>query len=37
VAYHIDFGTLYGAPWACLNGAEPVSTIFAVGSEVAVY
>lgn len=37
VAYHIDFATLYGAPWECLNGAEPVSTIFAVGSDVAVY
>lgn len=37
VEYHIDFGTLYGAPWARLSGVRPVSTIFAVGSDVAVH
>ncbi|MGH7676377.1 MAG: DUF2071 domain-containing protein [Gemmatimonadales bacterium] len=37
VEYAIDFGALYGAPWACLNDRPPASTILAVGSAVAVY
>ncbi|HEY1380510.1 MAG TPA: DUF2071 domain-containing protein [Gemmataceae bacterium] len=36
--YDIDVGwaDLYGPEWAALQGAQPVSTVLAVGSEVAV-
>ncbi len=37
VEYDIDFAALYGPAWGFLNGAPPVSTILAVGSDVAVY
>ena len=33
----VDFGALYGAEWSLLTHREPVSVIFATGSEVAVY
>lgn len=33
----VDFRILYGDEWAFLGDATPYSTIFAVGSEVAVY
>ncbi len=37
VDYDIDFRALYGNRWGFLNERTPVSTIFAVGSEVRVY
>lgn len=37
VSLDLDFGTLYGEKWRFLNDAEPLHTIFAEGSEVAVY
>jgi len=37
VDYDVDFGALYGQEWRFLNDRKPVSVIFAVGSEVAVY
>ena len=37
VDYDVDFGALYGQEWSFLNDRKPVSVIFAVGSEVAVY
>jgi uncharacterized protein YqjF (DUF2071 family) len=33
----VDFGAVYGEPWAILNNRDPYSVVFAVGSEVAVY
>jgi hypothetical protein len=38
-SYHIDldWGRVYGSEWEFLNKATPVSTVFAVGSAVAVY
>jgi uncharacterized protein YqjF (DUF2071 family) len=33
----VDFGILYGAPFALLNDASPLSVIAAEGSAVAVY
>jgi uncharacterized protein YqjF (DUF2071 family) len=33
----VDFAELYGTDWAFLNRRPPVSTILAVGSDVAVY
>jgi 3-keto-L-gulonate-6-phosphate decarboxylase len=33
----IDWATLYGADWAVMQGATPISTILAAGSAVAVY
>jgi hypothetical protein len=38
-AYHIDldWGSVYGPEWEMLNKATPMSTVFAVGSAVAVY
>jgi len=35
--FDVDFGILYGEEWAFLNDAEPVSTVLAEGSEIAVY
>lgn len=37
--YHIDFdwAGVYGPQWDFLSKAEPMSTVFAVGSAVAVY
>jgi uncharacterized protein YqjF (DUF2071 family) len=35
--YDVDFAELYGSDWAFLNRRPPVSTILAVGSDVAVY
>ena len=37
VDYRLDFGSLYGAEWEFLNRAQPVSVVFSVGSEVAVF
>jgi uncharacterized protein len=37
VDYAVDFAALYGVEWEFLNRATPVSTIFAEGSDVAVY
>src|SRR3989442_10601018 len=37
VDYEVDYGALYGPEWKCLNHSTPVSTVFAVGSDVAVY
>jgi len=37
VDYAVDFGILYGPAWEFLNRSSPVSTIFAVGSDVSVY
>ena len=37
VDYDVDFGTLYGTEWRFLNDRKPVSVMFAMGSEVAVY
>ena len=37
VDYAVDFATLYGPEWGFLNRSAPVSTIFAVGSDVSVY
>ncbi len=33
----LDWSTLYGPDWAAMQGATPVSTVLAVGSEIAVY
>jgi hypothetical protein len=33
----VDFGVLYGAPFAALNGRTPLSVVNAEGSAVAVY
>jgi len=33
----VDFGRLYGREWSFLNERPPVSVVFAVGSDVAVY
>lgn len=35
--YRVDFHALYGADWSFLNDTEPVSIIWAVGSDVAVF
>jgi hypothetical protein len=37
VRIDVDYAALYGDEWAFLNDAEPVHTLFAKGSEVAVY
>ena len=37
VDYRLDFGFLYGSDWRYLNESAPVSTVFATGSEVAVF
>ncbi|HYU00613.1 MAG TPA: DUF2071 domain-containing protein [Gemmatimonadales bacterium] len=37
VDYAVDFAALYGPEWEVLNHSTPVSTIFAVGSDVSVY
>jgi uncharacterized protein YqjF (DUF2071 family) len=37
LATTLDFATGYGHEWAFLDSSGPVSTIWAVGSEVAVY
>src|SRR3989475_13108660 len=37
VDYAVDFAALYGPEWEVLNHSRPVSTIFAVGSDVSVY
>lgn len=37
VGYDVDFAALYGAEWSVLNGRQPVSVLFAVGSEVSVF
>lgn len=34
---NVDFGEVYGVPWAILNNQTPYSVVFAAGSEVAVY
>jgi hypothetical protein len=36
-ALDVDFGMLYGDPFAILNDAAPLSVIAAEGSAVAVY
>ena len=38
-SYHIDLDwvSVYGPEWEALNKATPVSTVFAVGSAIAVY
>jgi uncharacterized protein len=33
----VDFGVLYGEKWTVLNGVEPRWSVFAEGSNVAVY
>jgi uncharacterized protein YqjF (DUF2071 family) len=37
--HHLDFdwATVYGPEWGFLGGARPCSTVFAVGSAIAVY
>ena len=35
--YAVDFASVYGPEWGFLNDREPVSVIFAVGSEVKVF
>ncbi len=37
IDYDVDFRALYGTRWGFLNQRTPLSTIFAVGSEVSVY
>jgi hypothetical protein len=37
VDYAVDWKRVYGADWHFLGAQAPVSTIFAVGSDVAVY
>jgi hypothetical protein len=34
---NVDFGAVYGEPWAIPTDRTPYSVVFAVGSEVAVY
>lgn len=38
-SYHIDvdWGHVYGPEWQMLNKAKPLSTVFALGSAIAVY
>lgn len=38
-SYHIDldWASVYGSQWEILNKATPISTVFAVGSEITVY
>ncbi len=36
-AADVDWGTLYCAEWAGMNGVRPASVVFAVGSEVSVF
>ncbi len=36
-ALDFDFAQVYGPAWSILNQAVPYSTVFAVGSDVAVY
>jgi hypothetical protein len=33
----LDWGSVYGPEWRWLSKAAPISTVFAVGSAVAVY
>ena len=33
----LDWGRVYGPEWAILSKATPMSTVFAVGSPIAVY
>lgn len=33
---NIDWASLYGQKWGAMQGREPISTVFAVGSEVEV-
>lgn len=35
--FNVDWATLYGPHWAPMNGVQPASVVFAVGSEVSVY
>jgi uncharacterized protein YqjF (DUF2071 family) len=36
-AVDVDWAALYGPEWAVMQGREPASVVFAVGSPVAVY
>lgn len=36
VAIDVDWGRVYGAEWAGMRSAEPLSVVLAVGSEIAV-
>jgi hypothetical protein len=33
----IDFAALYGGEWKCLQDRQPISVVYAVGSDVAVH
>jgi uncharacterized protein len=33
----LDWGSVYGPEWSCMQGVKPISTIFAVGSPVKVF
>jgi uncharacterized protein YqjF (DUF2071 family) len=37
LSVRVGFATTYGTRWSFLDRAEPVSAVFAVGSDVAVY
>jgi uncharacterized protein YqjF (DUF2071 family) len=36
-AFDVDWAALYGPEWAPMNGVQPASVVFAVGSEISVY
>lgn len=35
--FDVDWALMYGPEWAPMNGLQPASVVFAVGSEVSVY
>ncbi len=37
VRLNVDFANLFGLDWGFLNGAEPVASVLALGSQVAVF
>jgi hypothetical protein len=36
-AIDVDWAAMYGEEWKPMNGVQPASVVFAVGSEVSVY
>lgn len=35
--FDVDWALMYGPEWAPMNGVQPASVVFAVGSEISVY
>ena len=36
-SFDVDWALMYGPEWAAMNGIQPSSVVFAVGSEISVY